>query len=121
MFGSRRRVGVAGLALVFLLAGFLRGVDPGGGVDPEHGAGRGAAAVVDAATFGPGVAVVRLRTSLISDFAVDGPWTKYVAPGLLWLGAVASWWLTRRDRGAGAPRPRRSSVALRAPPALAFS
>lgn len=123
MSGSRCRVGVMGLALVLLLAGFLRAIDPGAGVGLEHGPGRGDAAVVDAATFGPGVAVVRLRTPLVNDLVFDGRWTKLGAglPCLVALGAVASWWLSRRDRGASAPRPRRSPAALRAPPAPAFS
>lgn len=127
MVGTPRRVVIACVAFALLLGAALHGADLGGVDGLDRGSDRSRSAVVaDSTPAGVIAPAVRFRSLLSSDYVIESRWTKSGAAdvalsGTLGLGMAAlAWWLSRRDRGADGPLPRRSPPALRAPPALAF-
>jgi hypothetical protein len=131
MFRNRRRTVtvLAGLALAVLVG--AAGQAPAADRGSEHStAGGGSVLLAEAAPVDAAVAVVRPRMSPSGVDVLDARWTRLGAVGLalsaaaaagLGAAALASWWLSRRGRLGGVRRGLRSSVATRAPPALAFA
>jgi hypothetical protein len=125
MFGYRRGIVLAGLALAVLFGAAGQGPVTDPGATPHTGR-TGSVVLVDATPVDAVVAVVRPRTSPTGDDGVETRWTAFAGLGLaavaagLATPALASWWLSRRDRLGGVLRGLRSSVATRAPPAPAL-